>query len=126
MSTVILNSNHFSSKFKVLSKGAPEIMKDLFDPETVPEDYKQKTREYSEQGLRLLAMGYKEIDNIDQSEENLENNLKFLGFILLENPLKKVSKEIIKKLKRNGISCGMITGDNLFTAISVGIQTELI
>ena len=44
-----------------------------------------------------------------------------MGFILLENPLKKVSKDVIKKLKNNGISCSMITGDNLFTAISVGI-----
>ena len=39
MSTIILNNNHFTSKFKVLTKGAPEIMKDLFDPETVPDDF---------------------------------------------------------------------------------------
>lgn len=40
MSTIILNNNHYSSKYKILTKGAPEIMLDLFDKETVPTDYK--------------------------------------------------------------------------------------
>lgn len=64
MSTIILNNNHFSSKFKILTKGAPEIMFDLFDKNTLPKNYKEKVREFSEQGLRLLAMGFKEIDNM--------------------------------------------------------------
>lgn len=40
MSTIILNSNHYSSKYKILTKGAPEVMKDLFDEKTIPHNYK--------------------------------------------------------------------------------------
>ena len=46
--------------------------------------------------------------------------------MLLDNPLKKESPIIINKLKRNGIHCAMITGDNIYTGINIGIKSNLI
>ena len=65
-------------------------------------------------------MGYKEIEDVDEDREQLENDLNFLGFILLDNPLKPESETVINTLRQKDIDCAMITGDNVYTGISIG------
>ena len=126
MTTIITNEKRNDHKYTVLTKGAPEIMKTHCDPSTIPEDYDQILIEYSEQGLRILTLAYRKINEIPEKLDDCENNLIFLGFLLLNNPIKPESEIIINKLKTNGVDCNMITGDNLFTAINIGIQTGIV
>lgn len=51
--------------------------------------------------------------------EKEEQNLHFLGFIILRNPLKPNAHKTIKTLNFNFINCKMVTGDNLYTSLNV-------
>jgi cation-transporting ATPase 13A2 len=126
MSTVIMNEKTNDHKFTVLSKGAPEVMKKICDPATIPSDYEQVLNSYSEQGLRILGLAYNKFNDVPGTAKEIEKDLTFLGFLMVNNPIKKESEPTISRLKHNGIECNMITGDNLYTGINVGIQVGLI
>lgn len=49
----------------------------------------------------------------------MESELTFLGLLVMENKLKPVTTEVIKKLKKAEVTPIMATGDNVLTAISV-------
>lgn len=84
---------------------------------------------YSQQGYRVLGLSYKTIQNskINRSDEQ---QMIFLGFILLEDPLKESSLASIDRLKKLNITIKVITGDNRFAAFHaaqrIGMQNPLI
>lgn len=51
--------------------------------------------------------------------------MTFAGLIVFENPLKPESRETLETLRRCGVRNAIITGDNLLTALSVGISLSL-
>lgn len=106
-------------------KGAPEIVKTLCTKSSLPSNYDQALREFTEQGYRVLSMAYKNIDPKIPSGSVDEQNLTFMGFVIFDNPLKPESKGTLETLKSCGIRNVIITGDNLLTALSVGISLEL-
>lgn len=68
-------------------------------------------------GFRILGMAYKQFDqkftwrkSQRAKREEVEHNLIFLGFILLQNKLKKMSMSVINDLRKASIRCVMITG----------------
>ena len=65
MSTIVQLKQKDLEEYYIYCKGAPEIMRNIFSKEFLPENYTEVVREFSEQGIRLLAMGYKTIDDID-------------------------------------------------------------
>lgn len=58
-----------------------------------------------------------------------KSNLKVIGLIILSDPMRSDSKELISKLKANGIKIKMVTGDNEATAKAiaekVGIEGKI-
>lgn len=56
----------------------------------------------------------------------MEKDLIFLGFLLLNNPIKEESRRVIVKLKQCGVESAMITGDNIYTALFVGMKTDIV
>lgn len=54
--------------------------------------------------------------------EDLEVKINFLGFLIMENKMKKGTDDVIKQLNEARIRTVMATGDNILTAISVGNQ----
>lgn len=58
--------------------------------------------------------------------EKLENNLEFLGLIIMENRLKPETCSVISKLKAANIRTIMCTGDNILTALSVARDCDMI
>ncbi len=66
----------------------------------------------------------KEINKILRSR--FENNLIFLGFIIVSNKLKPDTSNVITILKKSNCKIFMATGDNPFTSISVARQCFLI
>jgi cation-transporting ATPase 13A3/4/5 len=127
--SVVLGNNKDGS-LRVITKGAPEVLKQLCDPTSLPFNFDEVLEEYTEQGLRVIAIARRRIDSLEEaisaSPLALESKLEFLGFFLFENPLKPNTSETILALKACKINCKMITGDNILTATSVGIATGLI
>lgn len=124
MSTIVFYDNHF----RVLTKGAPETIKTLLKEEV--ENYDKVYTHYTRQGYRVLALAYKELDtnkiNVDDvNREDLEFDLKFGGFFISDNPLKVDTKKNIESFKKSNFEIIMITGDNVLTAISIGMQLNL-
>lgn len=56
----------------------------------------------------------------------MEKDLTFLGFVILENKIKKESKPTIEQLNDCDVASIMATGDNILTAISVAKKSSII
>ena len=56
----------------------------------------------------------------------MESNLTFLGFLIMENRLKKETTAVIKSLNDCNVRTVMATGDNILTAISVARQCSIL
>lgn len=85
--------------------------------------------EYSRQGYRVLGLAYKQ--NVQNTiSRNDENQMVFLGFILLEDPLKETTLSSIRRLENLFIDVKIITGDNryaaLHTAQKIGLNNPVI
>jgi Mg2+-importing ATPase len=70
---------------------------------------------YSRQGYRVLGLSYKQIQT-DRIKREDEQDMIFLGFILLEDPLKESTLDSIQRLQKLFINIKIITGDNRFAA----------
>lgn len=60
------------------------------------------------------------------SREQIECDLTFLGFVILENRLKPDTIDIITNLMTANIRTIMVTGDNILTALSVAHDCDMI
>ncbi|MDH3311830.1 MAG: cation-transporting P-type ATPase [Nitrosopumilus sp.] len=78
-------------------------------------------------GLRVLAFAKKKIVNENHKIEisDVSDGLIFLGFQAMLDPPRPEVIEAIRECQNAGIRVKMITGDNLKTAISIGIQIGL-
>lgn len=127
--SIILEDNKYPI-IRIITKGAPEVIKTLCESSSLPFNFDETLEEFTEQGLRVIAVASRRInqnkESIDGDAVDLENKLEFLGFLCFQNPLKEKTAETIKTLKNCKIRCKMITGDNLLTASSVGIATGII
>eukprot|EP01080_Neovahlkampfia_damariscottae_P001121 gene1121-10635_t len=121
----------FQKKKYLILKGSPEMFKKVSNLKSLPNDYDKQLESLTKHGHRVLSIGYKEIKNEEEidseiTRENIEMNLNFLGFIILQNKIKPSTKETIKTLNNVEISSIMVTGDNPLTAISIGIECQIL
>ena len=83
---------------------------------------------FSKNGYRVLAFGYKEISNEENLSFENEEDFVFLGLISMMDPPRTESKEAVKNAKEAGIKPIMITGDHKETARAIaekiGIYNE--
>ncbi|XP_032579867.1 probable cation-transporting ATPase 13A3 isoform X1 [Drosophila sechellia] len=112
--------------FNVYCKGSPEMLKKLCTPQSLPDNYSQQLSEFAKKGYRIIAIAFKALSHKMNytkvqrlSREEVENNMEFLGFVILENRLKPDTAKVINALNTAKIRTIMITGDNILTAISV-------
>ncbi|KAK6639831.1 hypothetical protein RUM43_008106 [Polyplax serrata] len=111
--------------FVVYCKGSPEMILSLSKPQTVPKNFNSILREYTEEGYRVLAIGYRPLVKISYAKvqriqrEDVEQGLTLLGLVVLENKLKPQTTGVIKELKDANIRTIIVTGDNMMTALSV-------
>lgn len=88
------------------------------------------TEEMSRNALRVLSIGYKELENVpaNPTSEELECNLTFLGLVGMIDPPREEVKDAVTTCKAAGIKPVMITGDHIVTATAIakalGIWTE--
>lgn len=82
----------------------------------------QKNLEFSQEGLRVLAFGYKEVPEDYTLSLDNENNFIFLGLISMMDPPREESRAAVADAKRAGIKPVMITGDHKITATAIAKQ----
>lgn len=128
----VITKSAVDNQFHVLSKGAPEVIKDICKPETFPENYEELLYHYTHSGYRVIAMAGKKLKrntwlySQKVTREEAESNLEFLGFIVFENKLKVSTKSVISELSNANLRTVMCTGDNILTAISVGKECGIV
>uniref|UniRef100_A0A8C4H1C9 ATPase cation transporting 13A2 n=1 Tax=Dicentrarchus labrax TaxID=13489 RepID=A0A8C4H1C9_DICLA len=104
-------------------KGSPEMVASLCRAETVPAQFSSKLRNFSSEGLRVLALAYKPLDrstdfrSIERGE--VEKDMQFLGLMMMKNLVKPESAKVINVLRLANLRSVMVTGDNILTAVNV-------
>lgn len=111
-------------------KGSPEMVASLCKAETVPAQFSTTLSNFSRDGLRVLAIGYKPFDvatdfNTIQREE-VEKDMHFLGFLMMKNLVKTESPRVINLLNLATLRTIMVTGDNILTAVNVAKNCGMI
>lgn len=123
----ILLHDPIVDKFYLVVIGAPETLLELSLP-TQCINYTNLLRQAGKDGMRQLAIAYKEVDTISAESNMLndENNLVFLGFAKLLDPLRETAKDTIHQAKKLGIDIKILTGDSLEVARYIGKQIKLV
>lgn len=85
------------------------------------EKAKDMNYEMSNSALRVLALAYKEIDELPDNPEPevLENNLIFMGLVGMIDPPRPEAAEAVAVCRKAGIKPVMITGDHVVTASAI-------
>ncbi len=95
-----------------------EIKDNLVDYRKIIDKY---NIEMAKNALRVLSMGYKELDHepTDEEMKNIENDLIFVGMVGMIDPPREEVKHAVEKCKTAGIKTVMITGDHKITAVAI-------
>jgi len=85
-------------------------------------------KSFADQALRVLAAAYKTYTAIpeDQSPENLEKDMVFIGLTGMIDPVRPEVVEAIKQCRSAGIRPIMITGDHKDTAVAIAKQLGIL
>ena len=114
-------------------KGAPETIRTMLT--RTPPNYEETFKHFTRNGGRVLALGYRylsadselgqtKINNLKR--EDVEADLTFAGFLVLQCPLKDDAISSVRMLNESSHRCVMITGDNPLTAAHVARQVEIV
>lgn len=130
----------------VLVKGAPEVLvarcrkylTELGTIVTLDDALKQsiedRLRDAMDRSMRTLAFAYAELpagspsdrDGLHAMRDALEDDLVYVGFVAIHDPLRADVKDAIDDCRSAGIEVKMITGDNPATARAIGHELGLI
>ncbi|XP_027128325.1 probable phospholipid-transporting ATPase IM [Larimichthys crocea] len=148
MSVIVRNPE---GQIKLYSKGADTIIFDRLDPSNEDLMYttSEHLNEFAGEGLRTLALAYKDLDEddfdvwmkkllfastvIENREEQLavlyeeiEQGLKLLGATAIEDKLQEGVPETIACLSLADIKIWVLTGDKLETAMNIGYSCNML
>ncbi len=118
------------NKCLVLTKGAVDMLLDRTTGiytqtgiRSITEDdikcIEKQNQSFSEEGLRVLAFGYRESDQSEILTFDNENNFIFLGLTAIIDPPRVESAEAVRNAIDAGIKPIMITGDHKVTATAI-------
>lgn len=125
---------------RMIVKGAVDRLLELTDHiqttegirEITDEDkrmIRQQNRDFSMEGLRVLAFTYRQVPENHVLTLEDENHLVFLGLIAMMDPPREESKDAVAECIKAGIRPVMITGDHKITAAAIakriGILNDL-
>jgi Ca2+-transporting ATPase len=109
----------------ILTKGAPEKILTLCQLKNKEKEKIEKDLEnLTKKGLRVLAFAQK-TTKAEKIERKLLNDLEFVGFVALKDPLRPAIKETIKICREAGIRPLLITGDHKLTAANIAQEIDL-
>ena len=131
MSTIHKDGNN---GYLHITKGAPDVLlkkcSKYFDGireeninQNVLSNIERKNNNMAEKALRVIAVAYKKINDLNSANEE---NLVFLGLIGMIDPPREGVKEAIATCKKAGIKTVMITGDHIETAKAIAKELGIL
>ncbi|MEV6985213.1 cation-translocating P-type ATPase [Sphaerisporangium sp. NPDC051017] len=116
-------------------KGAPEIVlthcdKVLADGAVVPLDdvarhaLEREVDRLAHQGYRVLAVAERPASDRSDLDESRIDELCFLGFLGLADPVRPTAAESVRRLVRAGVRIVMVTGDHPSTAEAIAAELD--
>ncbi|KAK7824532.1 hypothetical protein U0070_021453 [Myodes glareolus] len=103
-------------KMDAYMKGAPEVIASLCKPETVPVDFEKVLEDYTKQGFRVIALAHRKLESKltwhkvqHISRDAIENNMDFMGLIIMQNKLKQETPAVLEDLHKANIRTVMVT-----------------
>ncbi len=115
-----------NGKLRIITKGAPDFLLErssFCNGKPLSDNLKRKIKIQNENmaksALRVLAIAYKDVDNIPNSQNEIENKLNFCGLIGMIDPPRPQVKMAVNECKNAGIKPVMITGDHIATAKAI-------
>ncbi|POB14547.1 cation-transporting P-type ATPase [Halobacteriovorax sp. DA5] len=134
-STLMMATYHqVANSILVAVKGAPEAVLKACTSirnidgviefnEELKKEWNQENHKLASEGLRILALATKDVENIDNFPYD---QLTFLGLVALLDPARSDVKDAIEKSKQAGIRTIMVTGDQEGTALKIAKDIGLI
>ncbi len=119
--------NNIDGKNVVIVKGAFDVMANRCIAGNL-EKAKEINNSMSENALRVLAVGYKEIDTFPQNliPEEIEKGLTFMGLVGMIDPPRPEAKDAVAVCIKAGIKPVMITGDHIVTASAIARELGIL
>lgn len=111
-------------------KGSPDKLfqmaknnDDSFDQNS----WSQKVKKFSEDGKRVIGVGYKKVSNKTTTitHDLINNGLNFLGLAAIIDPPREEVIEALEEIRSAGVEVKMITGDSPITASAIGEKLGL-
>ncbi|CDW88269.1 atpase type 13a2 isoform 3 [Stylonychia lemnae] len=127
----VLARNHLNNQNYLFLKGSPEKVKELSRRDSIPSNYDSILEDYTQRGYRVIALAYRQVniptdDLLTITRDKVEDNLTFVGFLIMQNKLKAATIPTLNILNKSKVRCIMATGDNMLTALSVGRKCQLL
>jgi len=84
----VIVKNFMNSTFRSFVKGSPERIRELCRPASLPSNFDEVLKIYTECGYRVLAMASKPLNiNFLKAQkiqrDEVESNVDFLGFLIM-------------------------------------------
>lgn len=128
---MMTTAHRSNNGFRVISKGAPDVLLKkcthyIKQGQILPIDsgIRKKIMAENERlaaaALRVLAVAYKDIQELENDDDKTESGLIFCGLTGMEDPPRKGVKTAVETCKKAGIIPVMITGDHAATAFAIG------
>jgi Ca2+-transporting ATPase len=92
----------------------------------VAEEVAAANHEMAARALRVLALGYKDIESLPEKTEQVESGLTFLGMVGMIDPPRPEAKKAVAICREAGIKPVMITGDHQLTASAIAEELNIL
>ncbi|XP_063677534.1 polyamine-transporting ATPase 13A3-like isoform X1 [Bolinopsis microptera] len=129
----VVTKNLQTDEMILFCKGSPEMIHSLSLESTIPGNFHSELDSYTNEGYRVIAFGWKVLDSETSwhsiqtmRRSELECDLNFTGLLIMENHLKGDTTGCISELMYSNTKVCMVTGDNIFTAISVSKKCGIV
>lgn len=92
------------------------------------EQARKMNEEMATRALRVLAVGYKQLQSVPETltSEEIENGLTFVGLIGMIDPPREEAKDAVATCVMAGIRPIMITGDHIVTASAIAKELGIL
>jgi len=119
--------NKFGDKYIAIVKGAFDVMAARCSAGQLQKAARANDA-MSRNAIRVLAIGYKELDAVPEkpTSKELESGLTFMGLVGMIDPPRPEARDAVGICKQAGIRPVMITGDHVVTASAIAADLGIL
>lgn len=117
-----------NNRYLCITKGAAESVAEKISDVSNSSLLLKKADEWSKEGIRVIAYGYKWLDQLPYpvAHATVENELTYAGLAGMTDPPREEAKQAIMECKTAGIKPVMITGDHPATAAAIAREIGIL